>query len=244
VKWGIFAVIALSVLGSGFYIKSRLRRLSQSIFGTNSLIDGYKNQKRQLSNTPKSVSSMTKIYLPLIQKDFPDFNFDEFKQKAENMLVSALLAISESNFDLVKNASDDLIEQIQLIIQQNMAQGKTEFYGDIVVFQTQITNYKKQMGTCVITLQSAVGHIHYIKEDNRLIEGTTEYPEQAKYNIDLIYIQDVSKLDSENSTALGVNCPNCGATISNLGHKFCEFCNTAIKEININVWAINKFTKL
>ena len=34
-------------------------------------------------------------------------------------------------------------------------------------------------------------------------------------------------------------CPNCGAPVKTLGEKFCQFCGTAIKEINIRSWKFN-----
>ena len=36
-----------------------------------------------------------------------------------------------------------------------------------------------------------------------------------------------------------MNCPNCGAPVKTLGEKFCQFCGTAIKEINIRSWKFN-----
>jgi endogenous inhibitor of DNA gyrase (YacG/DUF329 family) len=37
-------------------------------------------------------------------------------------------------------------------------------------------------------------------------------------------------------SAMGVNCPNCGAPVKNLGQKFCEYCGTGITEVNIRSW--------
>jgi len=240
----VVAILTIIVLGGVVYIKSKIQRFSRSIFGTDSLIDGYEKQKRELSESPKSVSSMTRIYLPLILKDFPEFNLEEFKQKADNMLISALIAITNKNPSQIKNASKDLKEQVSLEIEQNKSLNRNEFFKEITIHQTEITNYKKQMGTCVITLQSAVGHIHYIMEDGKLIEGSEEYTEQTKCNIDLVYIQDISKINFAETTAVGTTCPNCGAPITNLGAKVCEYCNMAVEEINIRVWSINKYTNL
>jgi len=62
---------------------------------------------------------------------------------------------------------------------------------------------------------------------------------QAKYNIDLIYIQDRNLVNNELDQALGLNCPNCGAPISSLGAKVCEYCGTPVIEINIHVWSFS-----
>ena len=34
----------------------------------------------------------------------------------------------------------------------------------------------------------------------------------------------------------GKFCPNCGAPIKNLGHKFCDYCGTSIVEVNVRSW--------
>ena len=176
------------------YVRSRIRRLSNSLFGTDSLIDGFKQQQSELSQTPKSVSSMTRIFLPQIQKDFPEFNYEEFKTKAENMLISSLMAISSSDMSYLDEASEDLRESVRLRIENNHQQCQTEHYSGIKIHQTEITNYKKQAGTCVITLQSAVEHMHYIERNGKIISGSTAYREQCNYMIDIVYIQDAGRL--------------------------------------------------
>lgn len=66
--------------------------------------DTFKNVKRELNdinnlssvtedeirNTPKSVSGMTSIYLPVLQRDFPELNYEEFKNMAVNELKKQL----------------------------------------------------------------------------------------------------------------------------------------------------------
>ena len=61
---------------------------------------------------------------------------------------------------------------------------------------------------------------------------------RAEGEVELMYVQDADRLHNR-ATALGVNCPNCGAPVKTLGEKFCQFCGTAIKEINIRSWKFN-----
>lgn len=64
-----------------------------------SIISQAQAGEREEQETPKSVSAMTSIYLPILQSDFPDLNYDEFK----NMAVSALkthLSMTYSSFHL------------------------------------------------------------------------------------------------------------------------------------------------
>lgn len=57
----------------------------------------------------------------------------------------------------------------------------------------------------------------------------------------MIYVYDVSKSNSLTIKALGLNCPNCGAPVTSLGDKKCEYCGTGIKDIVKKNWVINKF---
>ncbi len=81
---------------------------------------------------------------------------------------------------------------------------------------------------CIITLESAVSHIHYILENGKLYMGDMELKQQEKYNIDLVYIQDASQLSSGYNTSYGTICPNCGAPITKLGDKHCDYCSMAV----------------
>lgn len=240
----VVGVILVSIATGVIIIRQKIRKFSKTVFGTESIAEGLRNQQTEAANTPKSVASMTKIYLPHIQRDFPEFSYQQFKAKVENMLKSAFIAITNENPDRLVNASDELKKSVKLIIDSNKEQGKKEVYEDITIYQTEITKYTKIAGTCVITLQSAVGHLHYIKQNGKVIAGSTEFREQCKYNTDIIYIQDVNKLTSDKMSSIGTNCPNCGAPITNLGSKFCEYCGTGVRVININVWTINKYQKL
>lgn len=240
----VVGVILVSIATGVIIIRQKIRKFSKTVFGTESIAEGLRNQQTENSNIPKSVASMTKIYLPQIQRDFPEFSYQQFKAKVENMLKSAFIAITNENPDRLVNASDELKKSVKLIIDSNKEQGKKEVYEDITIYQTEITKYTKIAGTCVITLQSAVGHLHYVTKNGKVVSGSKEFREQCRYNTDIVYIQDVNKLSFEKLTSLGANCPNCGAPITNLGSKFCEYCGTGVRVININVWTINKYQKL
>ena len=244
----ILLVLLLALLIGGFaiyrHITYKIRQASRLLFNTDSLIDGIKSQQEDFSNTPRSVSGMTSIYLPLIGKDFPEFNYEEFKNRSNNMLISALQAISEGNTASVINGSNNLIHALELEIQDNENENKTESYENITIHQTEIFKYIKSQGTCKITLQSAVGYYHTIHQDGKLIEGSKEYKDQCKYNIDIIYIQDVSLIThNESAFDIGV-CPSCGAPISNLGNKICGYCGCATEVANVRVWKIDAFQKI
>ena len=111
-NWIPVIVILAVLAGGGYYayrkIKRKVEDVSQALFGTDSLVEG-----DELAATPKSVSGMTRIFEPQIQRDFPDFNLVQFKNKAENMLVSALQAIDSGNVSLIRDASEELKARVE-----------------------------------------------------------------------------------------------------------------------------------
>ena len=187
---------------------------------------------------PKSVAAMTRIFEPQIMRDFPEFSWEEFKHKSENMLISALLAISAENPARLVEVSEDIKEQVKNTIADNRARGISETHSDITIYQTEIANYQKLNGKCVITIQSALGSIYTKMQDGKLVKGDEKYKTQTKYNIELIYVQDTEKVGT--GTALGTVCPQCGGPIRTLGAKFCEYCGAGITPINIRVWSLHK----
>lgn len=239
----IFAGVFLAVILGGVIIAgvvvSKVRRFSRQAFGTDSLAEEWKRQEEELAATPKPVSGMTRIYEPQIHRDFPEFNWLEFKNKAENMLRSAFLAIEEEDINCLADVSEELHSQVELQIQQNQSEGVEEHYQNVTVHNTEITRYEKQQGKCIITLQSAVGHLHYKCKDGKVISGDDRLDKQTKYNIELLYIQN-SELE-KTDRALGITCPHCGAPVTGVGQLKCDYCGSGITPINHQVWSLNKF---
>lgn len=241
--WIIFLIIAAVIVAGGYVgyrvVKNKLETLSMAMFGTKTFAKGLEKQADMLAETPKSVSGMTRIFEPQIRRDFPDFNLIQFRNKVENMLVMALRSISEENTELLPDVSEELRAQVENRIADNRAAGNTEVYSQIKVHRTEITDYKKKDGTCVITFQSAVEHYHYIERDGELISGEKERKEQTKYNTELVYIQDEKLAKTDN--AVGTTCPNCGAPITQIGAMRCEYCGLAVTPINLKVWTLHRF---
>lgn len=239
----VAAIILAGLAVAGYIgyrcIKAKLRQISRAAFGTDSLIEGWEKQADELAATPKSISGMTRIYGPQIQKDFPDFNLEEFKNMAENMLTSALTAISAGNISLLKESTEEVRRQVNNRITDNKQAGIREVYERIRIHQTEITSYVKRQGTCMITFQSAVEHLYYKEKDGNLLAGDKKRLTQTKYNIELMYVQNADLAGMGNAT--GTTCPNCGAPITNLGAMYCEYCGLAVTAINIKVWNLHQF---
>ena len=203
------------------------------------LVRSAQNGELQQEEQPKSLGGMTSIYLPQILRDFPEFNWREFCARAENMLLSAFAAIQNQNAGLLREASGTVREQVENKIQSDRENGITEIYERARIHRTEIARYEKKNGTCMITLQSAVEYLHYSNKGGKVIKGDEKRLTQTRYNTELMYIQDAGKFGE--ADACGVNCPNCGAPVTSLGAKHCEYCGAALTPVNVNVWSLERF---
>ncbi len=240
----VFAILGVAGL---VLVLGILAKISQVFRSVSPFLDAVKGTdfdaiEAEYETTPKSVNGMTSLCIPRIMEDFPEFDWHDFRQRAENMLRSAFRAISEENLSLVVNASGELKNQISLIIDANKDAGLREIYSDVKIHQTEIKDYRKRGGSCVITLQSAVGYIHYKTKAGGVVEGSDTAMCQKRYDIELLYVQDTTQV-ADGQKALGSTCPQCGAPIKNLGSKACPYCGCGLTELNIRVWSINRFSE-
>lgn len=241
----IIVLILLLVLAGGIYYfwrraRRKAREYSQVLFGTDSLTEGVRKLEREAAVTPKSVSSATSLYLPSIMRDFPEFHYDEMKTRAENVLTSYLRSIDAQNNALLTEGTNELKDQLLMRIQMLKRQNQKEHFEAIRIHRTEIHQYRKEKGRRSIVMQSAVEYIHYTEQDGAVIKGRQDVPEQAKYNVELVYIQDQELVENLGDAGLALNCPNCGAPLSGLGAKKCAYCDTPVIELNIRTWNFSK----
>ncbi len=237
--------VGILLLGGGVFtwyrVRKQVRIVSKAIFGTPSLKEGLEHQADILAENPKSVSGMTKLCLPQIEADFPEFHWNQWKQKCENVLKAYLAALERQSSDYIEHDYEELRRQAALQIEDQKRRGVTETYSQVRIHQTEIARYQKEAGLCMIKLQSAVEYYYEEKKDEvRTPQGPVR--QQNRYNMELVYIQDITKV-KDYATVLGATCPNCGAPITKLGSKFCEYCGTGVIPIDIRVWKIHRIEK-
>ena len=107
--------------------------------------------------------------------------------------------------------------------------GQKGFAG-IRIHQTEIKNYTKKSGTCVVVFQSGVQYL----------TGTTKV--QARYNTHMMYVQDAAEYSY--TKGYSTTCPHCGGAITDLGRKNCDYCGSEIVPINIHVWELHKIEEV
>lgn len=239
----ILAVI-IAIYCGVHYIKHKTQEFSRTVFGTENILEGAEKMKQEYATTPKSVSAMTSLLLPKISSDFPDFHYDEMKERAENVLTQYLRAITEKNAGILTEGNTELKQQLDNHIQMLSSKDLWEHFDQIKIHRTEINQYRKTAGRCIITFQSSLECYHYMTDSSSIKEGSKDYKYQTKYNTDLIYIQDRNLVENELDNALGVNCPNCGAPLTSLGAKFCEYCGTPVIEINIHAWSFSNVEEI
>ncbi len=244
----IILVLILVIFGWIYFFIRKAKRavesFSREAFGTSDIMQGFKQVEQEYSLTPKSVSAMTSLYLPKIKKDFPEFHYDEMKVRAENVLTSYLLAVDRMSVGVLKEGNQELKDKLSMRIEMLKGAGEREHFQSIKLHRTEITDYKKRNGTCIITFQTSLQYYHTRKDENgKILDGREDMLTQSKYNTDVIYIQDRELLKDERDLSLGINCPNCGAPISGTGSKVCEYCGTPVVELNIYAWTFSNVTE-
>lgn len=186
-------VTGLSLIGALFFVMFKIRQISREFFGTSSLIEGLKRQEALEDDTPKSVSGMTRVELPRIEKDFPEFHWPEWKQRCENQLKGYLEALEHRDLSYLGKVSVSLKDQVRLKIEEMEEKEIREEFDAIHVHQTEISRYDKDPGKCRIRIQSAVEYLHTLKTPDKK-KNVEREKEQHRFNLELVYIQDITKI--------------------------------------------------
>ena len=222
-------VVVISVGVGGYRFVRRKLFEAKSFLGSNIIKEGLELHNEIAASTPKSVSGMTKIYLPRILEDFPDFDYGYFRQLTENTIQNIFCFINGENVDFPEYFADSLKEQIEQKVKDLRKIGTEDRYENIRIHKTEIMKYEKNSRMYAITFQSAFEYI---------ISGRKQ---QARYNIELAYIQDEEKAKKIRlGPILSTNCPNCGAPVKAV-HTNCEYCGSLLTAINIRTWKYIRF---
>lgn len=220
-------IIIITIVIITLIIKKKARRFLNDYFNASSFKEVFENSEREASETPKSVSSLDSIYLSKLKKDFPDLNINELKSDSEKTIINTLNAIENKDNDCML-----LSEKINSYIRSKIDDLKNNSvnYDNIKIHKTVISKYERNESVATLELASSLEYFY--KKNNEVGKKV-----QTRFKCEYIYIIDSEKIG--NVKSLGLNCPNCGAPIKTLGHKYCEYCNTGIVDIVKKNWIIN-----
>lgn len=176
--------------------------------------------------TPCSVCGMTRLILPQIAEDFRSFPIRNSRPERKPCFFPILRRSHRSSRSGSANGPPALLEQVRQELTHQRADGTPHAYSEVRLHQTELADYRKQDGECRVVFQSAVGYML------RIGDGEAEQ-KQTRYNVELLYVQDAGAAQEHQlDAAFSMTCPNCGAPIRSLGSKVCEFCGTAVQEVN------------
>ncbi len=241
---GIIVILVLAVtlmimiFVAVYKVTKKVKEFSRLAFGTENLAEGIKKTELEYANTPKTVSGATKVYLPQIMRDFPEFHLQEMRERAENVLRSYLRCIHEENSSFLTEGTDELRAELDTKIAMLQSEHCREHFESVKIHRTEIMRYNKEKGRVSIIFQSAVGSINYVERDGRVIRGKKDRYTQSRYNVEVSYIQDREYIAETGMDGHSLSCPNCGAPIAELGvGRTCRYCGTVVNEVfNIKVW--------
>lgn len=222
-------------------IKNKLKNILNK-FGFNNLNEigeEIKNGEIRYKTEPKHVTGMTELLIPKIVKDFPNFSEHELYNKVETDLLLIFNSLENKKIENNKGLvllKEKLHQQIN-----DMKNNKTNVkYDDIKFHRHALKYYKNKNGVLNISVSSSIEY-YYKKETNgKVIDNYTDYKKQTRYTTEYIYVYDINKV-SKNQSLIGVNCPNCGAPVKDLGNKVCRYCNSGLEDINLKSWNIALF---
>lgn len=210
--------------------RHQIAKILKRYLGTTNLKKAIQLSEIQNQETPKSLSGMESIAIPLINKDFPDLNINELKRLAESSIISYLNILESKEYKEIDNSSD----KVKGFIKSRLAdlnKKDTVRYDSIKVHKTIINKYENNNGIATIYFQTSLEYM-YKKNDEPFKKI------QDRFVTEFIYIIDTDKLGRK-IKAIGLNCPNCGAIINNIGNKRCNYCGTGIVDIVSRTWYLN-----
>ncbi len=223
----IFIILFLIIISIYLHLRNKVRSFSKEAFGTEDIIKGIKQEELETLSTPLTLTGMEKLDLPRLNKDFKNLNINELKRDSENKVISCLNAIETKD-------SNNIKEEILKIWINNKLQDlkdKNVTYDSIKIHKTLLNRYEKNDAIATIKIHIALEYIYH--EDKKSPQKI-----QTRFELEYIYIIDEDKIGMEKG--VGLNCPNCGAPIKNLGDKICSYCGSGVIDILKRTWVLNK----
>ncbi|MCX7774174.1 MAG: hypothetical protein N2376_13790, partial [Clostridia bacterium] len=142
-------LIGIAIFGIilGVFVRDRIRRISNVLFGTNDLLKGIRERELEVSETPKSVSGAESMYGPMVIKDFSELNLQELKAMAEKAITQAFLAIEKKN-----TAAFSDVPRVQAWIQSEIEDHRSESiqYDELKFHTTVLNRYIKTGGMATL----------------------------------------------------------------------------------------------
>lgn len=223
----IFSVLFFCVILIFFKVRNKLSEFSKTAFGTEDIIKGIKNQELETISEAKTLTGMEKLDLPRLMNDFKDLNINELKRESEKKIVKCLNAIETKD---IKNIKEEILK-VWINSRLEDLKDNNVSYDEIKFHNTILNRYEKNDAIATIKIHTALEYIY--SKNNKSPQKV-----QTRFELEYIYIIDEDKISSQ-VKGIGLNCPNCGAPIKNLGSKSCSYCGSGVIDIVKRTWVLN-----
>ena len=234
---GVLIFLTILVL----IVKNKIKNILNK-FGYNSLNQLHEQIKQgeiAYKTEPKHVTGMTKLLIPKIVKDFPNFSENELYNKVETDLLSIFNSLE--NKKLENNSGLILVKEKLNQKIKDMKENKiTEKYDDVKFHRHALKYYKNKDGVLNISVSTSLEYFYKKECKGKIIDNYNEHKKQTVYTTEYIYVYDLNKVN-KNENLIGIHCPNCGAPVKELRNKICSYCNSGLEDINLKSWNIAIF---
>ena len=225
----IFLIILLILIVIYFILKKKFHAFLLRYFNTTDLNKVIEESEWEAENTPKSVYGMESVYKDRILKDFPEVNLNEMKSMVEKTVLDVFYTIQSCQiYDFHyrdSNASSFVKNRIENYKNKNVKFEQIHFH------KTVLSSYENKSGIATMNFQTSLEY--YLTTDKKRRRKI-----QDRYKINFVYIIDSNQVN-DHEKLLGLNCPNCGAPITDTGVKTCKYCGSGALEIVKRVWVFN-----
>ncbi|HHZ06820.1 MAG TPA: zinc ribbon domain-containing protein [Clostridiales bacterium] len=239
----IIFLVVIAGIGIGGYcvyknISNKVKRASRALFDTDNLIEGIQKSDLELEATPRSISSTEPGALPRIARDFPELSIEQLKSMNEAKILKVLNAIETGDTNSVANECEKVKAFVLSAVQDNAEAHIKVSFEQIAIHKCAIHRYIKDSTKANIMFQSSLSYI--ISKEN--FDNTNQSNIERKKYQDRITTEWVYWLSDSNfdySHTAHATCPSCGAPITNMGDKFCQYCGTAVVVDFKKTWEFN-----
>ncbi|HPF83539.1 MAG TPA: hypothetical protein PLV83_05200 [Bacilli bacterium] len=213
-----------------YIVKRKISLFVQKYFGTSDLKKAIELSEIENQNTPKSLSGMENVSLPLVERDFPTLNINELKSRAESSIINYLNMLEKKEYSNIEYASENVKNYIISQI-NDLSETDNVKYDSINIHRTILQKYEKKDNIATLYFQTG---LEYMCNKN----GGKIKKVQDRFETEFIYIIDADKVNIK-TKGIGLNCPNCGAPIKNIGNKCCDYCGSGVVDIVKRTWYLN-----
>lgn len=216
-------------------IKVTTKKMGFDNLNFSSMIEEIKKGMYDSRYNQKHISGMTKILKPIIEKDFPTFNESELFNKSETGLRTIFNSLESLT---VTDSLPLLKEQLKQLINDYKSSNTRVKYDDIVFHAFSLKKYYKKDGVATIAVQTSLEYFYKLEKGKKIIDNYSNYKKQTRYTIEFIYVYDITQV-KDYTRVIGIHCPNCGAPVTKLGNKVCDYCHSGLDDLNLKNWMMS-----